>query len=78
MNARHTLKVARSASACAILGLLAYRAGHPVSDRPATLTEVWQLDAWQQGWTSGYDSDKRCHGPKQAYGLAYVSLINDV
>lgn len=71
-------RVAQSAAACAILGLLAFRAGRPVSDRPLALSEPWQLDAWQQGWTCGYDSENRCHSPKQAYGLAFVTLANDI
>jgi len=73
-----TPKIAHSAAACAILGLLAYRAGRPVSDRPVNIEHPWQLDAWQQGWIAGFDSDKRCHTPKQAYGLAFVTLVNDI
>lgn len=78
MTAPRTVRVARSAAACAILGLLAYRAGRPISDRPVMLSEPWQLDAWQQGWTCGYDSEKRCATPRQAHGLAYLTLVNDI
>lgn len=74
----HTTQVAASASACAILGLLAYRAGKSIDARPATISQIWQLDAWQQGWTVGYDSDKRCHSHRQAYGLAFLTIGKDI
>jgi len=70
--------VAKSASACAILGLLAYRAGHAYSDRPAEFRHPWQLEAWQQGWATGYDSARHHMVPKQAYSLAWVTLHNDI
>lgn len=75
MNA---VQVAKSSTACAILGLLAFRAGKSVSDHPTTFTEVWQLDAWQDGWCAGYDSERRCNNAKQAYSLAYLARVNDI
>jgi len=71
-------RVAQSAAACAILGLLAYRAGRPVEQRPKDFEHPWQLDAWQQGWQVGYDSENRCPHFKQAYALAWLTLHNDI
>jgi len=70
--------VAASSAACAILGLLAYRAGHSMSDRPKEFTHPWQLQAWQQGWAIAFDSDRRKMVPKQTYSLAWVVLHNDI
>jgi len=70
--------IAKSAAACAILGLLAYRAGKSFADRPADLTHPWQLDAWQNGWVAGHDSEKRCYTAKQGYSIAWLTLHNDI
>jgi len=70
--------VAKSAAACAVLGLLAFRAGHPVSARPTEFTHPWQLDAWQTGWVVGFDSERHKMTNRQSYGLAWMTLHNDI
>jgi len=75
---RDQVTIAKSATACTVLGLLAYRAGKSYSDRPAEFTHPWQLDAWQSGWSVGFDSEKRCRDAKQSYSLAWVSYHNDI
>jgi len=75
---KNPIQVSKSGAACAILGLLAYRAGHSFSDRPAEFEHPWQLDAWQQGWATGYDCARHHMEPKQAYSLAWITLHNDI
>lgn len=59
-----------SPAACAVLGLLAYRAGCPFAARPSWLVTVAQLDAFQFGWSAGYDT--HLLNTHQAYNLLNI------
>lgn len=54
------------AAYCAVLGLLSYRAGYDAGMRPTWFTHPWQLEAFQIGWTTGYDSEHRVKTKEQA------------
>lgn len=66
-----------SGAACAILGLLAFRAGLGFAARPVKLTTPAQLDAWQQGWAAGYDASK-IKDPMKAYSVASYNHLKSV
>lgn len=68
---------AASGAACAILGMLAYRAGLGFAARPAKLVRPAQLAAWQEGWTAAYDADK-IKDKMKAYSVASFNHLRVV
>jgi len=75
ISAREEIEIATAqGAACAILGLLAYRAGCGFAERPPAIRTAEQLNAWQEGWQVGYDSEK-LKNHRQAYNLARATQL---